>query len=156
MALVALLLTACGPAPTVVLTSPATTEHGAAHDPQLDRARADLEASGMTFASSGPHHVTGTDADGNQLDFVGVPVEQVVLTFPAADREAARDAATTYLPYARDLLPGPTPVWRWVEDQVACLAEGRTDCDTGFEQGQLEASLTDTGPDFWVVAVSRK
>lgn len=110
----------------------------------------------MTFASSGPHHVTGTDADGNQLDFVGVPVEQVVLTFPAGDRQAARDAATTYLPYARDLLPGPTPVWRWVEDQVACLADGRTDCDTAFEQGQLEASLTDTGPEFWVVAVSRK
>ena len=32
MGLVALLLTACGPAPTVVLTSPAATEHGAAHD----------------------------------------------------------------------------------------------------------------------------
>ena len=152
--LAALLLTACGPAPTVVLTSPATADH-AAHDPQLDRTVAALEGDhGMTFASSGPHHVTGTDPDGNQLDFVGVPVEQVVLTVRADD--AALEASETYLPFARDLLHGPGPVWSWLEDAFACRAAGESGCDTVYEQGPLTARFTDEGPEYWVVAISRE
>lgn len=154
LAVVMLVVVACEPAPTSVLGSPAATEHGAAHDQQLDRTVAALETDhGMTFEPSGPHHVTGTDPDGNQLDLVGVPVEQVVLTVWAD--EHALETAQAYLPYARDLLNGPGPVWTWLEDAFACRAAGVSGCDTVEQQGPLSARFTDEGPDYWVVAISR-
>ena len=153
--LIGLFLAACdAQPPRVVLTSPAATDHGAAHDQQLERTVAALEADlGMTFESSGPHHVTGTDPDGNQLDLLGVPVEQVVLTVRADDD--ALETAETYLPHARDLLRGPGPVWSWLVDAFACRAANEPDCDTVVEQGPLTARFTDEGPDYWVVAISR-
>jgi hypothetical protein len=153
--MVALVLVACGPAPALVLPSGATASHEA-HDAALARAEATLtDAHGMTFAPAGPHHVVGTDRAGNQLDFVGVPVEEVVLTLDATDAAAALAAADAYLPIARDLLGGPASVWTWVRDGLACRADARTDCGAATAQGNLSARFTDDGPDFWVVAISR-
>jgi hypothetical protein len=153
--MLALLLAACSPAPTLVLPSGAVSSHEA-HDPALARAEATLAADhGMTFAAAGPHHVTGTDPAGNQLDFVGAPVEEVVLTLDATDPDAARAVADAYLPIARDLLHGPRPVWTWVEDGLACRAAGTGACEASSRQGNLAARFTDDGPEFWVVAISR-
>ena len=99
-----LVLAGCAPVPVVVV--PSGSGH-APHDPQLDRARAALESDGFAFEPAGPHHVVGSDGNGNQVDLVGVPVEQVVVTVDASDGAAALVAARRVLPHARDLLHGP-------------------------------------------------
>ncbi|MEO8247044.1 MAG: hypothetical protein ABI622_08000 [Chloroflexota bacterium] len=142
----------CTPAPVVVV--PSASAH-TAHDPQLDRVRAQLEADGLVFEAAGPHHVVGTDADGNQVDLVGVPVEQVVVTVDASDAGAALVAARRLLPHARDLLHGPRRVWDWADEAFVCRAAGADGCETRVAQGGLEATFTDDGPDFWVLAISR-
>jgi hypothetical protein len=153
--MLALVTVACSPAPTLVLPSGATTSHEA-HDPALARAEATLAADhGMTFTAAGPHHVVGTDPAGNQLDLVGVPVEEVVLTLDASAPDAALAVADAYLPIARDLLHGPQPVWTWVEDGLACRAAGTVTCEASTSEGNLSARFTDDGPAFWVVAISR-
>jgi hypothetical protein len=151
--MLALVLVACTPAPVVVLPSGSPPHE--AHDPQLDRSRAELEAQGVAFAPAGPHHVVGTDTDGNQVDLVGVPVEQVVITVVASQPADALVAARRYLPHARDMLHGPRRVWDWADEAFACRAAGEAGCDTRFEQGGLSATFTDDGPEFWVLAVSR-
>ena len=153
--MVALMLVACGPAPALVLPSGVAASHEV-HDLALARAEATLtDAHGMTFAPAGPHHVVGTDRASNQLDFVGVPVEEVVLTLDATDATAALTLADAYLPVARDLLGGPGSLWSRVRDGLACRAASRTDCAAATTEGGLSARFTDDGPDFWVVAISR-
>jgi hypothetical protein len=153
--MVALLLVACGPAPALVLPSGAAASHEP-HDAALARAESTLtDARGMTFAPAGPHHVVGTDPAGNQVDFVGVPVEEVVLTVDATDGAAALAAADAYLSIAADLLGGPASVWAWVRDGLACRADARTDSAAATTTDALSARFTDDGPDFWVVAISR-
>lgn len=148
-----LALVACTPAPTLVL--PSGSGAHAARDPQLERVRAELEADGLAFEAAGPHHVVGTDADGNQVDLVGVPVEQVVITIDASDAAAALVAARRYLPHARDLLHGPGRVWDWADEAFACRAAGEAGCETRIERGGLSATFTDDGPAYWVLAISR-
>lgn len=148
-----LVLAACTPTPVAVLPSGSPAHER--HDPQLDRVRADLEAEGVAFEAAGPHHVVGTDAHGNQIDFVGVPVEQVVITVDASEPDAALVAARRYLPHARDVLHGPRGVWDGADAAFACLAAGEDGCDTRIERGGLSATFTDDGPDFWVLAISR-
>jgi hypothetical protein len=142
----------CTPAPVVVV--PSGSAH-AAHDPQLERVRAALEADGFAFVPAGPHHVVGTDANSTQVDLVGVPVEQVVITVDASDGAKALVAARRALTHARDLLHGPRRVWDWADEAFACRASGEPGCDTRFEQGGLSATFTDDGPDYWVAAISR-
>ncbi len=143
---------ACTPAPVEVV--PSGGAH-AAHDPQLDRARAALEADGFAFEPAGPHHVVGTDADGNQVDLVGVPVEQVVITVDASDGAAALVAARRLMSHARDLLHGPRRVWDWADEALACRATGADGCEDRVTQGGLSATFTDDGPEYWVLAISR-
>ena len=142
----------CTPAPVVVVPSGSTH---VAHDPQLDRARAALESDGFAFEPAGPHHVVGTDTDGTQVDLVGVPVEQVVITVDASDGAAALVAAQRLLPHARDLLHGPRRVWDWTDDAFACRASGAGGCEERITQGGLSATFTDNGPEYWVLAISR-
>jgi hypothetical protein len=107
VALVAVLLVGCGAAPTgTTATLPsASDEHANHQDPVAADVRAELtERFGMTFASAGPHHLVGTAPDGVQLDLVGIPVVQVVLSLPGHDTAAVRDAAEPYLPYLSRLL----------------------------------------------------
>jgi hypothetical protein len=147
-----LVLAGCGPVPVMVVPSGSAR---AAHDPQLDRARAALEADGFAFEPAGPHHVVGTDAGGNQVDLVGIPVEQVVITVDASDEAAGLVAARRLLPHARDLLHGPRRIWDWADAAFACRAAGARDCEERVAQGGLSATFTDDGPEFWVVAISR-
>lgn len=128
----AVLLVGCAPG-----GQPSVTPHGQ-HDPQADRVKAALtDAFGMTFESAGPHHQLGETDDGVQLDLVGVPVEQVVLSLP----EGSVEEGAAYLPHLRDLLHGPAPAYDWAAQALACHATAE-DCEQHFEQGNLEARVT--------------
>lgn len=140
------LLVACG-----AVASPGPTSH-AEHDPQAERVRAALESElGVTFELAGPHHVLGRAPDGSEIDLVGVPVEAVVLSVPVDDPEAGLEL----LPYVRDLLHGPEPVYGWVADMLTCRAEGGAACEALREQGNLRAQFTSEGPEYVVVSLSR-
>jgi hypothetical protein len=124
----------------------------AVHDPVGDRVRAELASElGMEFAPAGPHHVIGRAEDGTELDLVGAPVEEVVLSVPADDPEAG----LPYLPHVRELLHGPDRVYDWVAAMLACRADEDRSCAEHFEQGNLEATFSDGGPDYEVVTISR-
>ncbi len=147
-ALAAVVLVACGNPATPV---PSTPGHPG-HDPQADRVRAALEAElGMTFEPAGPHHVLGTGPDGVELDLVGVPVEEVVLSVPADDPEAGLD----YLPHIRDLLHGPDRVYDWVAAMLACRAAARRTCEDSVVQGNLSAAFGPDDQEFVVVTLRR-
>jgi hypothetical protein len=141
-----LLLGACGGNPGSSAASHAV------HDPVGDRVRAELASElGVEFEPAGPHHVIGRAADGTELDLIGVPVEEVVLSVPAGDPEAGQ----AYLPYLRDLLHGPDRVYDWIAAMLACRAEPDRSCDDQFTQGNLEARFSDGGPDYEVVTLTR-
>jgi hypothetical protein len=131
-------------------SSPPLNTH-AAHDPQTERVKASLaDGFGMRFESAGPHHELGKTDDGVQLDLVGVPVEQVVLSVP--DDDAA--AGEAFISHIRDLLHGPRRVYEWAEDTLACHAADEGGCEQRFEQGNLEARVTSEGG-FVVLTMSR-
>lgn len=141
-------LPGCGVQPTL---TPAPPSHPA-HDPVADRVVAELEAElGMSFEPAGPHHRLGRGPDGVELDLVGVPVEQVILSLPADDPEAGH----AYLPHLRDLLHGPSRVYDWVAAMLACRTDAERACDSEFEQGNLEARFSDGGPDYVVLTLTR-
>lgn len=143
-----LALGACATAPT---PGPTATPH-VAHDPQAERVMAELSAEiGMSFQSAGPHHQLGRGPGGVELDLVGVPVEQVILSVPADDPEAG----LPYLPHLRDLLHGPDRVYDWVAAMLTCRTVPDRACEERFEQGNVEARFTDGGPDYVVVSLTR-
>jgi hypothetical protein len=134
---------------------PTSPDH-AERDPNAERVKAALaDAFGMEFISAGPHHELGTDPDGVQLDLIGMPVEEVVLSLPSEDRSAAVERGLAYLPHLRDLLHGGIPVWRWAIEALACREDPDAACETSFSQGNLEARYTDGGPDFLVLVIAR-
>ncbi len=147
LALAPVLVAACAsPA-----TPPAASHAG--HDPQADRARAAMETElGVEFESAGPHHVLGRAPDGTEIDLVGVPVEEVVLSVPAG----APEAGLPFLPHIRDLLHGPGPVYDWMADMLACRTDAAHDCEARFEQGNLVAEFTSEGPEFVVLSVGQR
>jgi len=149
----ALAMAACtGPVPSV------TPVASHAHDPQADRVMAELGAQqGMAFEPAGPHHLLGTAPDGAQLDLVGVPVEQVVLSIPSGDPGRLAEAATPFLPHLRDLVQGPTPLWEWVAQGLLCrqVPERAAACQASRSQGNVTATFSDGGPDFVVLSVTR-
>lgn len=146
LALVLLAGCAFGPSPTP------TPGHDT-HDPQTERVIAALGTElGMTFEPAGPHHRLGRAPDGTELDLIGVPVEQVILSVPADGTEAG----LAYLPHLRDLLHGPDRVYDWVAAMLACRADADRSCEERFAQGNLEARFSDGGPDYVVVTVARR
>lgn len=155
-AILAIALLACaGPALSPSeSSSPSAAAHS--HDPLADSVKADLtDAFGMTFASAGPHHEIGRAPDGVELDLVGLPVEEIVLSLPTADLAAAMAAGRAYLPYLRELLGGPTSAWGWVSDQLACRADAAATCEQRLTRAHLSARFTaDSGEGFVVLVVS--
>ena len=148
MLLAAVLLAACagGPSP-----SPSGSGH-VAHDPQLDRVKAALTAAfGMTFEPAGPHHEIGQAPDGIELDLVGVPVEEVVLSVPRDEPQLG----IPYLPHLRDLLRGPGPVWEWVEDGLTCRRD-EAPCEPMMSRGNLTARFTEGDRAYVVLVVARR
>ena len=143
----AVILAGCtlGPGPTP------TPDH-TGHDPQAERVITALGAElDMSFEPAGPHHRVGRAPDGTELDLVGVPVEEVVLSVPADDPAGGQ----AYLPHIRDLLHGPDRVYDWLAAMLACRADPGRTCEERFTQGNLEARFSDGGPDFVVVTIHR-
>lgn len=147
LVLLGLAAAGCGTAAT-----PTPPPH-ADHDPAALRVIAALESQqGMTFEPAGPHHELGRAPDGVELDLVGVPVEEVVLSVPSDEPELGH----AYLSGLRDLLHGPDRVYDWVAAMLSCRAAAGATCGETFEQGNLEARFSDGGPDYVVVSISRR
>jgi hypothetical protein len=145
----ALFLAACD---VLASPSPAASEPHAEHDVAADRVIAALgEELGMQFDPAGPHHRVGRAPDGTELDLVGIPVEETVLSLPRDDPEAGQ----AYLPHLRELLGGPDRVYEWVSAMLACRADAGRACEERFAEGGLAARFSDGGPAFVVVTVSR-
>ena len=139
--------------PASSLTPPAT-DH-AAHDAAAERLKDALaDAFDMTFEPAGPHHELGTAPDDVELDLVGVPVEEVILSLPSRDRSAAVASGLAYLPHLRDLLHGPGPVWDWVADELACRRDQDASCNVSTSQGNLTARFTEQDQDYIVLVVT--
>ncbi|MGH2454666.1 MAG: hypothetical protein ACRDHD_00180 [Candidatus Limnocylindria bacterium] len=131
--------------------SPAADGSHAGHDPQAERVKAALgEGFGMTFEPAGPHHELGRAEDGVELDLVGVPVEQVVLSLPS-DQVAV---GLGYLPHLRDLLHGPDVVYDRAAAMLACRELAERTCDERFAQGNVEARVTEAAG-FVVLTLTR-
>lgn len=77
--------------------SPALSAH-AEHDAALAALEAQLVALGLSFETAGPHHRLGVGADGVEVDLVGVPLEEAVLSVPAGPAAAAQRAAPYLAP----------------------------------------------------------
>ncbi len=154
VAVLALALVAC--AAPVISPSESSSPSAAApsHDPLADSVKADLaDAFGMTFAPAGPHHEIGRAPDGVELDLVGVPVEQIVLSLPTADLAAGLSAGRAYLPHLRELLGGPTSAWDWVSDQLECRADTTATCEQRLARAHLSARFTANGGEDFIVLV---
>lgn len=145
----AVLLAACSA--TTPEASPSPTP-AATHDPRTTAVLAALgEELGVEFQSAGPHHLLGRAPNGVELDVLGNPVEQAILSVPAADPELG----SAYLDHLRDLLRGPSRVYDWVASGLACRAASGPSCEQQFEQGNVLARFTDGGPDYVVVSITR-
>lgn len=149
----ALAIAACAsPATSVV---PTASDHGQ-HDPAVERVKEALaDEFEMTFEPAGPHHELGTAPDDIELDLVGVPVEEVILSLPARDRPAAVAAGLAYLPHLRDLLHGPGPVWDWIAEELACREDADARCNVSTSQGNLSARFTEQDQGYIVLVITR-
>jgi hypothetical protein len=152
--LLALALVACA-APAASL-APAASDHGE-HDAAAERLKEALaDAFEMTFEPAGPHHELGTAPDDVELDLVGVPVEEVILSLPSRDRSAAVATGLAYLPHLRDLLHGPGPVWDWAAEALACREDADASCNASTSQGNLAARFTEQDKDYIVLVITRE
>jgi hypothetical protein len=152
----ALALAIAGCAAPAASLAPPASDHGE-HDPQADRVKEELaDAFGMSFEPAGPHHELGTAPDGVELDLVGVPVEEVVLSLPGDDRAAAVEAGLAYLPHLRDLLHGPDPVWDWVADELACRQSADARCNVSTSRGNLTARFPEEGREYIVLVITQE
>ena len=153
-ALLALAIVGCA-APAASLAPPGSNHDE--HDPTTERVKEALaDAFEMTFEPAGPHHELGKAPDDVQLDLVGVPVEEVVLSLPSRDRSAAVATGLAYLPHLRDLLHGPGPVWEWAAEELACREDADASCNDSISQGNLTARFTEQDQDYIVLVVTRE
>lgn len=152
--LLALAVAACAAPATSV--APRASDHGE-HGAAIERVKETLaDEFGMTFEPAGPHHEQGTTADDVELDLVGVPVEEIVLSLPSRDRSAAVATGLAYLPHLRDLLHGPGPVWDWMADELACREDADASCNVSTSQGILAARFTEEDRDYIVLVITRE
>jgi hypothetical protein len=151
-----LAVTIAGCATPAASLPPPASDH-AAHDAATERLKEALaDAFDMSFEPAGPHHELGTAPDDVELDLVGVPVEEVILSLPSRDRSAAVATGLAYLPHLRGLLHGPDPVWDWVVDELACREDEDASCNVSTSQGNLTARFTDQDEDFIVLVLTRE
>lgn len=128
----------------------------AAHSASVDRVKAALAAEFlMAFEPAGPHHQVGRAPDGVELDLVGIPVEEVVLSLHADDRSAMVDAGLAFLPHLRDLVHGPARLWHWAEEALICREDPEARCDDAEARGAHGARLTESA-DYVLLIVARR
>ena len=152
----ALALAVSGCAAPATSLAPPASDHGE-HDPATERVKQSLsDEFEMTFEPAGPHHELGTAPDGVELDLVGVPVEEIILSVPARDRSAAVATGLVYLPHLRDLLHGPGPVWDWIAEELACHEDPDASCNVSTAQGNLTAEFPEQDDEFIVLVITRE
>ena len=145
-----LFLSACG-TPSTGPTPPGSHE-GHAADPATDVVKAELgEKLGMTFASAGPHHELGKAKNGVQLDLVGVPAEQVVLSVPADEPGRIEDLAAPYLPYLPRLLGSQRNIGADLLNESLAAWDGEQTLDKKRSAEGITAHLTSTNDPAYVV-----
>lgn len=153
---------ACGPAPissTAPLTPAAADPHAGHSDPLADAARQQLtQQLGMTFEAAGPHHTLGKAPNGVQLDLVGVPVVQVVLSVPGHDPATVKQDAEPYLDYLPRLLgeSAGQSIGRDLLLESMTTWDGATELHKRRSADGFEARLTSTSdPAYVVLSVAR-
>ncbi len=152
-------LTACGGAAPTRTAPPSApgSDHADHTDPVAEAVKTELtQRLGMQFESAGPHHTLGKAPDGVQLDLVGVPVEEVVLSIPGNDPTEVRRLADSYIGYPARLLQTSSQVGRDLLYETLAAWDGRTPLDRRRSGGGISARVTSTADPAWVVlAVSR-
>jgi hypothetical protein len=160
-ALLAVVLGACTATVPARSATPATAEdpHAGHSDPVAEQVRSELTRTlGMTFRSAGPHHTLGTAPNGVQLDLVGVPVVQVVLSVPGHDPASVKQAAEPYLDYLPRLLGegAQQSIGRDLLLESMTTWDGSGELDKRRSADGFEARLTSTSdPAYVVLSVAR-
>lgn len=149
----ALITSACG-GPTV---SASAADHVGHLDPAGDAAQTELtQHLAMTFAPAGPHHTLGKAPNGVQLDLVGVPTEEVVLSVPASEPGRIEELASPYLPYLQRLLVTSSTVGPELLLESLATWDGATPLKATRVGGGISAQITSGGePPYVVLAVHR-
>jgi hypothetical protein len=145
------ILTACS-APTTERSAAPSTHEGHAADPATDAIKAELgERFGMTFASAGPHHELGKAQNGVQLDLVGVPPEQVILSVPSDEPGRVEQLAAPYLPYLPRLLNEPRSIGADLLNESLATWDGAQLLDKQRSADGITARLTSTNDPAYIV-----
>lgn len=150
-----MLLAGCTGTPGATPTPLASSGH-ATHDPALAALEAELAGLGLAFAPAGPHHILGTGDDGVEVDLVGIPLEEAVLSVPAGEPDAVRELMEPYLaPIERALGGAPAAFDGWLGEQLA-VWDGRAALRADDMFGDLHARLRSTSdPPYVVLTLSR-
>lgn len=142
-------------------TAPASTDAGEHSGHVPDRATETIKAEltekfGMTFAPAGPHHELGTAGNGVQLDLVGVPPEEVVLSVPADQPGRVGELAAPYLPYLQQLLVTQRAIGADLLNESLATWDGEAILDKERSADGVTAHLSSTrDPAYLVLDVHR-
>ena len=152
--LVAATLAACATANPVATTQAPNAPHER-HDATLEALQAELTGIGLRFEPAGPHHVLGAGANGVEVDLVGIPLEEAVLSIPAAEPGAVRATAEPYLAPIERVLEAPAALDGWLGEQLAAW-DGRSELRAEETFGDLRARLRSTAePPYVVLTLTR-
>ena len=133
-------------------SAPASDHAGHVPDPATESIKAELgEKFGMSFASAGPHHELGTATNGVQLDLVGVPPEQIVLSVPADEPGRVEELAAPYLPYLPRLLNAQRSIGADLLNEALAAWDGEETLDKERSADGITAHLTSTHDPAYVV-----
>jgi hypothetical protein len=126
-----------------------------AHDPALDRLVTDLAAQGVRWESAGPHHLLGIGEGGVEVDLVGVPLEEAVLSVPAEDAEATLAVMRQHLALIGPPIGAPPELDEWIVQEIGGW-DGVAPLGADATFGATEARLRSTGdPAYVVLTVSQ-
>jgi hypothetical protein len=145
------ILAACS-TPTTARSAAPSTHEGPAADPATAAIKAELgERFGMTFASAGPHHELGKAQNGVQLDLVGVPPEQVILSVPSDEPGRVEQLAAPYLPYLPRLLNERRSIGADLLNESLATWDGAQLLDKQRSADGITARLTSTNDPAYIV-----
>jgi hypothetical protein len=147
--LIAALAACAAPPPPTATSQPSVAAHDG-HDPALEALQSELSSLGLRFEPAGPHHVLGAGTNGIEVDLVGIPLEEAVLSIPAAEPDAVRETAEPYLAPIERALEAPAALDGWLGEQLASW-DGRTELRADEEFGDLRARLRSTADPPYVV-----
>ena len=101
--------------------------------------------------SDGPHHELGKAQNGVQLDLVGVPPEQVILSVPSDEPGRVEELAAPYLPYLPRLLNAQRSIGGDLLNESLAAWDGKATLDKQRSAEGITARLTSTDDPAYVV-----